>query len=155
MKVREKKKLWDYEAHIENPFMYELSKVHLKTKKVKLDNERLTDDDGQAIATKEIYKYQEYDPTSYTKVFHENIKEFYPLKDSSFKVFFYMTRMLKPNKIQVNFYRDECSKEIGLSEATIYRALAELVRYDFIARTTKDHLFFIVNKHAQTRIFNR
>lgn len=138
-----KKKLSDYGTHTENPFMIELSKTPLRTKKIKMKGERLTDDFGEAVGTKDIYKLQEYDPTSYTKVFHENVKEFYQLKDSSFKVFFYMTKILKPNQLKVTFYREECSESIGVSETTIYRALAELVKNDFIARTTKDHLFFI------------
>jgi len=136
-------KLSDYGTHTENPFMHDLSKVNLKTKKIRLNGDRYVNDDGINLVTKDIYKIEEYDPTKYTKVFHENMKEFYPLKDSSFKVFLYMTKLLKPNKIEVTFYREECVEEVGISETTVYRALAQLVEHDFIARTRKDHLFYI------------
>jgi len=124
--------------------MYELSKVPTKQMKVRAGNkETLYDEDGNEAGSKDFYKYVEYDPASYTKVFHDNVREFYPLKESSFKVFFYMTKLLKPHKLEFTFYRDECAKEVGISETTIYRALAELIQYDFIAKTKRDEKFFI------------
>ena len=139
-----KRRLKDFNSHTENPFLIGLSNVPTGQMKKRIGRKQLFDEKGTPVKfEKSLYQIISYDKDSYTKVFQRNVKEFYNLKDSSFKVFFYITQALKPKKIVVNLYKDECCKEIGISTATFYRALVELIENDFIAKSTRDHIFFI------------
>lgn len=144
-------KLSDYPSHTENPFITNaLQTIEDNTKKVrkyfsadKIVLDVVNSNTGETEAFQNFVKYIDVDHEQFSKLYLSNIQSFFDLSKSAIKVFCFIQTILKPNTDTFNFYLDECKEFTQLSTASVYKALAELVRSEFIARGKKDIVYYI------------
>jgi len=142
----------DHKVYLENPFEKMLA-VHIaekgksKINKVITQTGQLVDKEtGDVVEGESLFvaTRKVVDDDQFTKVFHDSIKETVNVSDKAINVLMvYIAPMLGKDELQILFDIDECEVKTEYSRATIYRALAELLDAEIIARTKYQWLFFI------------
>lgn len=88
---------------------------------------------------------QVVDKEKFIKLFHDNLRIFYQLKSSTFKILLYIFEVLIMNKDHIYFSINDCIEKTHIkSRATITSALSDLIENKIIART-KDHYKYFIN----------
>lgn len=140
-----------FEKFDHNPFADNSIKKSFGTNSViiKQDTDRilLQASTGEVIGNSVFLERKTADKAKFVKLFRENIRSFYELKNSTFKVLIYIMDSTMMNKDLIYFNIDACKIATGIkSRATITCALANLLENKIIARSNDNHLFFI-NHH--------
>lgn len=144
-------KLTDFPLHTENPFTTHAMEVinehtfrtrkYFSAEKVILDV--VNTNTGEVEGVQNFTKFVEVDDEQFTKLYLNNIQNFFELGKTAIRVFCYIQTRLKPNSDTFVFYLDECKEFTNLSSASVYKGLAELVKNEFIARGKKDIIYYI------------
>jgi len=134
-----------FPQHDENPFTPQLGEIRLKTKRIRIHkgNDLIDEETGEIVAVNPILKTVEYDPDKYFKIFIDEIQRFFVLQDRSIKLLIYLMKNSKPKQDFVLFDRSKCANDTEMSEATIFRALGDLIDNDFIARSEYPYKYYI------------
>lgn len=146
------KKLSDFEMNRENPFAKQaLVNIGnaLITKSVKGTNKdeaailKGIDQNGEILGDTVFIRNKTVDSEGFAKFFLAGFKAFYDLKPASIKVFSFILSQLKPNQDEFLFFMDDCIKETGYSQASIFRALGELCSAQIIARGRTELQYYV------------
>ena len=140
MRIR---KLSDFEMNKENPFAKQaLVNIGnaLLVRGVKGTNKdesailKAISGDGEVLGNTTFIRNKTVDTENFTKFFLAGFKAFFDLKPASLKVFGFILEQLKPNQDEFLFFVEDCIKETGYSQASVFRALGELCSANIIAR---------------------
>jgi hypothetical protein len=86
---------------------------------------------------------KDLDKDQFVKIFHSHLQAIFDLSKAALKIFSYIASVTEFGD-RIIFHLEDCKKYTGYnSKETIYRALAELLRADIIARTDSSNLFYI------------
>lgn len=83
------------------------------------------------------------DKSEFVKLFCSGIDFMFNLRESEFKVFFYLLKNLQMNTGKAWFDMDECMEVTGFGKIWIYKALGCLCEKKFIARTNNKCFYWI------------
>lgn len=143
---KETARVMDFPENQENPFIPNLlikrSKKNIiiaKTDKAIMSRETgEIEEDTIFIGTK-----KDLDKDQFVKIFHSHLQAIFDLSKSALKLFSYIASITEYGD-KIIFNLENCKKYTGYnSKETIYRALAELLKADIIARSDASNLFFI------------
>lgn len=153
VEVLHKEKLNNIENDIEiehkkNPFVFNMS---IDTKKKKLTVDRGSEvETEEGVFTTTISQIQEVDREEFLKIFTGQIKFYFDLTQTGFKLFFIIMglyqKQIGGDEIYLNFEtaKEEAEKyESAISKAVYYRGLKELLEKKIIARSVKKYIFYI------------
>ncbi len=153
VEVLHKEKLNNIENDIEiehkkNPFVFNMS---IDTKKKKLTVDRGSEvETEEGVFTTTISQIQEVDREEFLKIFTGQIKFYFDLTQTGFKLFFIIMglyqKQIGGDEIYLNFEtaKEEAEKyESAISKAVYYRGLKELLEKKMIARSVKKYIFYI------------
>lgn len=146
-------KLSEFEKNKVNPFIEQAleqinKNVVKKYKTASKTGERAilkaVDDNGEILGHTTFIRQIEVDEQQFTKLYLSNFSAFFDLSSASIKVFGYIMHQLKPKNDTFHLFIDECMEYTGYSSKTpIYKALAELVQAEIIARGSHEIIYFI------------
>jgi|AACY02.4.fsa_nt_gi hypothetical protein len=149
MRIR---KLSDFEMNKENPFAKQaLVNIGnaLLARSVKGTNKdesailKAISGDGEVLGNTTFIRNKTVDTENFTKFFLAGFKAFFDLKPASLKVFGFILEQLKPNQDEFLFFVEDCIKETGYSQASVFRALGELCSANIIARGRSELQYYI------------
>ena len=145
----------DVEVYEENPFIVE-DNIRGKKKRVTVKANRAIVDveTGEAENTAEICQIQEVDDEKFVKVFTQNLKAFFNLRPSSYKLLQVVMQELQrhPNNdriyLNARMAREhlEAHGQRPMSSSAFHDALKEMLQKGFLAATPHSNLYFI-NPH--------
>lgn len=147
-----KQKLSDFEMNSENPYAKQaLVNIGnaIVSKSVKGSNKdesailKAVDGNGEILGNSVFIRNKTVDSESFAKFFIAGFKAFFDLKPTSIKVFKFILEQLRPNRDDFLFFMDDCIKETGCSQASIFRALGDLCRAEIIARGRTEEQYYI------------
>jgi hypothetical protein len=104
---------------------------------VNLDTGELT---GQTtfVSTKKVDKEQ------FVKLYLTQIKNLFDLSITAYKMVFYLTTLLKPNKDEVYLFVPDAMEFCQWSsKPRVYKAIKELIKYEIIAPSWKPNIYYI------------
>lgn len=136
----------DYPIYSKNPYMPNLT-VPKRNKVVQavsgtdwsLINTETGEEKGLLLAIR-----QKVDKQEFVKIYKSQIQLLFNLSSSAFKLFGYLMESLEINKdLIIVDIKEACNYTGYKTRSTIYKALAELLDNQFIARTSKPNVFFI------------
>lgn len=104
---------------------------------------RAVDDSGEILGHTTFIRQIEVDEEQFAKFYLSNFSSFFDVTKSSMRVFGYILKQLKPKNDKFYFMIDDCMEDTGYSKPTIYKALAELISLEIIARGPHDIIYFI------------
>jgi hypothetical protein len=146
-------KLSEFEKNKSNPFIEQaLEKINenivKRYKTASKTGERAVlkavDENGEILGHTSFIRQIEVDEQQFTKLYLSNFSAFFDLSPASIKVFGYIMHQLKPKNDTFYFLIEECLEHTGYSSKTpIYKALAELVQAEIIARGSHEIIYFI------------
>ena len=145
-------KLSDFEMNRENPFAKQaLVNIGnaLVSKSVKGTNKdesailKVIDNNGKILGNSAFIRNKVVDTENFAKFFLTGFKAFFDLKPTSIKVFKHILGQLKPNQDSFMFFIEDCIRDTGCSQASIFRALGELCKAEIIARGRTEEQYFI------------
>lgn len=140
----------DFQEYEKNPFMGEAAReVGLVTKE-KITRWRTgsgefmtkLDELGDTVF---LGTRKKVDADEFTKIYHRKIKSMLDLSNKAIKLIIYIASKLEKNGLQIDFDIDDCISTCDFSRATIYRLLAELLKYNVIARSSKRNYVYFIN----------
>ena len=153
MAKKEELRLSAFAKNKENPFMLQAIEEIENHIVKKYKSNTGSDKKGVVIScdtdTGEVFKTSfirqiEVDEDKFAKLYLSNFAVFFELSQAAIRVFGYIMTCLTPKKDMIIFFLDECLIYTKYkSKETIYRALAELVNAEIIARGQSDTLWFI------------
>ena len=134
--------------HKKNPFVFNMS---IDTKKKKLTVDRGSEvETEEGVFTTTISQIQEVDREEFLKIFTGQIKFYFDLSQTGFKLFFIIMglyqKQIGGDEIYLNFEtaKEEAEKyESAISKAVCYRGLKELLEKKMIAKSVKRYIFYI------------
>ena len=134
--------------HKKNPFVFNMS---IDTKKKKLTVDRGSEvETEEGVFTTTISQIQEVDREEFLKIFTGQIKFYFDLSQTGFKLFFIIMglyqKQIGGDEIYLNFEtaKEEAEKyESAISKAVYYRGLKELLEKKMIAKSVKRYIFYI------------
>ena len=134
--------------HKKNPFVFNMS---IDTKKKKLTVDRGSEvETEEGVFTTTISQIQEVDREEFLKIFTGQIKFYFDLTQTGFKLFFIIMglyqKQIGGDEIYLNFEtaKEEAEKcESAISKAVYYRGLKELLEKKMIAKSVKKYIFYI------------
>lgn len=139
-------KILDFPENRENPFVPNLiipkgkkNVVIARSDKMLMSRESgEVDEETLFIAAK-----KDVDKEQFVKIFLSNVQALFDLSKSTLKVFSYFASITEFGD-KVIFDLEDCKEYTGYSSRqTIYRAIADLLAAEVIARTSANNLFFI------------
>ena len=139
-------KIMDFPENRENPFIPNLiipkgkkNVVIAKSDKMLMSRESgEVDEETLFIAAK-----KEVDKEQFVKIFLSNVQALFDLSKSTLKVFSYLASVAEYGD-RIIFDLERCKEYTSYnSKQTIYRAMAELLNAEVIARTSMNNIFFI------------
>lgn len=147
-------KLSDFQKNNENPFLNQALECIDKNIVKKYKSSTNTDQKASLLAidpnTSEVLGFTrfirqiEVDEEKFAKLYLSNFAAFFDLSQAAIRVFGYILTCLKPKNDMVIFILEHCLKYTKYtSKATIYKALAELIKAEIIARGPADNLIYI------------
>lgn len=145
-------KLSDFEMNTENPFAKQalvnignalVSKTVKGTNKDESAILKVVDNNGQILGNSAFIRNKAVDTENFAKFFLAGFKAFFDLKPTSIKVFKYILGQLKPNQDSFMFFIEDCIRDTGCSQASIFRALGELCKAEIIARGRIEEQYYI------------
>ncbi|EPO2503512.1 hypothetical protein ACT8N9_004691 [Escherichia coli] len=134
-----------------NPFVYEQDiTINIKKKKIAVvRGTELHDEEGNNF-TSTISQVQEVDKEEFMKIFTGQIKLYFDLSQTAFKLFFIIIGIYQKaiGKDEIYLSLEEAKEEslkydYSLSKAVYYRAIKELIEKNIIAKSNKRYIFFI------------
>jgi len=140
----------NFKENTENPF-YNDTLVHIdrgvKTIKMGDSNSIIVNTKTSELQEDGIVAFHKkipIDKNKFTKVYLDNLASFFELTKAGQKVLEYLLKSLKPNKGQVLFDYRDCKEFTGYSStSTITSGLSDLIKNKFIARSTKNYIYYI------------
>lgn len=153
--MKEKKnlpKLSDIAKNKENPFLEQAidqinNNIVKRYKTASKTGEKAilkaVDNDGEILGHTTFIRQIEVDEQQFTKFYLSNFSSFFDVSNSSMRVFGYILKQLKPKNDKFYFMIEDCIEETNYSKPTIYKALAELIAMEIIARGPHDIIYFI------------
>lgn len=147
-------KLSDFQKNKENPFLNQALECIDKNIVKKYKSSTSTDQKASLLAvdpnTSEVLGFTrfirqiEVDEEKFAKLYLSNFAAFFDLSQAAIRVFGYILTCLKPKNDMIIFILEDCLQYTKYtSKATIYKALAELVKAEIIARGPADNLLYI------------
>ena len=136
-------KLSDFQKHDITPFDVDFQKRNksVTSKKIGGVYNQFT---GELISENvSIVVQKAVDKSEFVKVFSENIALFFEISECEIKVFFYLMLNLHMNKGKSFFDLNSCMQITGYTKSWIYKALANLLEKQFIARSTHTNYYWI------------
>lgn len=140
-------------THNKNPFIYKMGKIKIKKKNLTVNKgELLTNEDGDEFTTN-ISQTFEVDQSEFIKIYSSQIKVYFDLSQTAFKLFFVLIGMMQNNIGKDKLYINqtivyELSQEYGkpITRSVYYRALDELLNKRIIAKAKSRYIYYI-NPH--------
>ena len=134
--------------HKKNPFVFNMS-IDTKQKKLTVDRGSEVETE-EGVFTTTISQIQEVDREEFLKIFTGQIKFYFDLSQTGFKLFFIIMglyqKQIGGDEIYLNFEtaKEEAEKyESAISKAVYYRGLKELLEKKMIAKSVKRYIFYI------------
>lgn len=146
------RKLSDFEMNKENPFAKQAlvnignALLAKNVKGINKDESAIlkgVDSNGEILGNSVFIRNKTVDTESFTKFFLAGFKAFFDLKPASLKVFGFILEQLKPNQDEFLFFVEDCIKETGYSQASVFRALGELCSANIIARGRSELQYYV------------
>lgn len=143
------------EVHKENPFLEGKDALRISTVKRRgpLASNRavVNTETGEVENVAEIVKVYEVDDDKFVKLFSQNLRVFFSLKPSTFKMLevllYEMQKTPGNDRVYLNV---EAAREYfeshgvePIAKATFHKSITELVEKSFIALSTRQNLYFI------------
>jgi len=101
-----------------------------------------TDDDGTEIVV--MAKKVQVDSKQFIKMYKMDLKFFYDLGSSAFKLWYYIgNTKLKQNDCIVFLSQKELKEKTGMAKNTYFKAIRELLAAEFIYRSENHYKYFI------------
>lgn len=129
-----------------NPFM---DNMIIQTRKQRLTvarGSKITDENGEEHCT-EIAQIREVDSAEFVKLFTANLKAFFDLSQSGFRVLQYILRVVQQHpgtdKIYLSHGNALKQEQQTMSKATFSRGFAELIEKQFVALSSDPFMYFI------------
>ena len=142
-----------FEKNEENPFMKQaiegienhiVKKYKSSTGSDKKGVVAVADTETGEVFKTSFIRQIEVDEDQFAKLYLSNFAAFFDLSTAAIRVFGYILTCMKPKNDMVLFFIDKCQEYAKYkSRETIYKALAELVTAEIIARGPADNLWFI------------
>jgi hypothetical protein len=136
----------DFPEFTQNPFMEDIiiqtSKrtVAISSRKINIVNTRT----GELEDTALLHVKREIDKEKFVKVFISQLQFIFELSQRALKIVAFFMNALRINDDQVYFDLDDCKKYTGYgSKQTIFSGMAELLEHKVIAKSTKNHIYYI------------
>ncbi|MDK6378071.1 hypothetical protein [Lactobacillus crispatus] len=134
--------------HKKNPFVFNME---IDTKKKKLTVDRGSElETEEGVFTTTISQIQEVDKEEFLKLFTGQIKFYFDLTQTGFKLFFLIMgiyqKQIGGDEIYLNFEtaKEEAEKyDYTISKAVYYRGLKVLLEKKMIAKSVKKYIFYI------------
>lgn len=138
-----------YPYHNVNPFINEVIQSITKTKTKKVAGFKFQDvlnrDTGE-LETQHMLVLgtsKEMDNREFIKIYKDQFSKFYGLSKSSYKVMEYIMSTLKYSTDKLPLFVPDIRMETKLSNATIYRSIAQLLDQQLIAKADFSGAYFI------------
>ena len=136
----------DYKAYRENPFLNDLniplvpkSNMYLSKDKNIINLKTGEIDEDVLLTGKRKY----VDGEQFVKIFVNEMKALFELSNSAQKIFYYMLSQIKYNDLLILDFQ-ECLRNTGYkSKNPVFKALAELMKHEFIAKTPNQFVYWI------------
>jgi hypothetical protein len=135
-----------------NPFIVDSDGqfiLDVKTKDTKIfrgkGNEKMVNTDtGEVVAETYFVSTKKVDKEQFVKLYLTQIKNLFDLTQTAYKMIFYLTTLLKPNKDEVYLFVPDVMEFCQWSsKPRVYKAIKELIKYEIIAPSWKPNIYYI------------
>jgi hypothetical protein len=135
-----------------NPFIVDSDGqfvLDVKTKNTKVfrggGNEAIVNlDTGELTGQTTFVSTKKVDKEQFVKLYLTQIKNLFDLSITAYKMVFYLTTLLKPNKDEVYIFVPDVMEFCQWSsKPRVYKAIKELIKYEIIAPSWKPNIYYI------------
>lgn len=145
------KKLKQFQAFEENPFLAEAVQKMTITKRTEVNRPRskkemqmIVANDGEVTGYTTFMKFVEVDEERFTKVYLSQFTAFWELSKPAIRVFSYIMTVLKPKQDSFMFDMADCLAHTTYStDKSVFEGLSSLIECGIIARGNRHYKYFI------------
>lgn len=145
------KKITDYTAFDENPFMDKavndikvIKKTQIIRPKDSSEIQQIVSEEGEVTGYSAFMRFIEVDEERFAKVYLNQFASFWDLPSTAIRVFGYVINILKPKQDSFTFDLEDCIAYTKYkTKKSVFEGLSALIECGIIARGNRHYKYFI------------